>query len=85
MAYHARMIIHNPARNSVSLDELVSQSLLAKLRKGLRGYQEKLIRVYTLRSGKDEKTVIKQLAKDSPFSAQEALAFGLIDEVVGGD
>lgn len=83
IAFHATMVIHNPSRSSVSYDQLTSKSRLTSLKRSLAGYQEKLIRVYMLRSGKDRKTIVKQLAKDEPFSSREALEFGLIDEIVG--
>jgi ATP-dependent protease ClpP protease subunit len=83
MALHAKMIIHNPSRQSVSLDELSSSKKLQKLRADLRSYQQKLVGAYVHRSRRTEKEIIAQLAKDEPLTAAEALRMGLIDEIFG--
>ena len=79
---HAKMCIHNPSRNSVSLDELTSKKKLAELIADLKGYQKILIAVFAGRSGKSQKVIRAQLAKDTHMNAQEALAFGLVDKIV---
>lgn len=82
MTTHAKMIIHNPSRMYVSLDILESTKKLAELKKDLRSYQRSLIDCYVLRTGKSEKEIKNQLSKNQPMTAEQALSWKLIDEIV---
>jgi ATP-dependent protease ClpP protease subunit len=82
MTRHARMVIHNPSRSSVSLDTLESPKKHDALVSALRSYQKALIRCYMDRTKKTEQIIKKQLAQDQPMTAEQALSFGLIDEIV---
>jgi ATP-dependent protease ClpP protease subunit len=82
MTVHATMIIHNPSRLSVSLDELESPKKLLELKKDLRSYQKSLIDCYVSKTGKTENEIKKQLSKNEAMTANQALAWKLIDEIV---
>ncbi len=82
MTRHANMVIHNPSRSSVSLDTLENSNKRSSLISSLRSYQKALIHCYMERTGKTEQVIKKQLAQDQPMTADQALRFGLIDEIV---
>jgi ATP-dependent protease ClpP protease subunit len=82
MTLHSTMCIHNPSRNSVSLDTLENPKLLAKLIKELKDVQAAAIRGYVKRTKKKEAEIKKKLKEDRPMSATEALDYGLIDEII---
>lgn len=82
MTRHAGMVIHNPSRSSVSLDTLENTKKRASLISGLRSYQRALVRCYMDRTKKTEQAIKKQLSQDQPMTADQALRFGLIDEIV---
>lgn len=82
MARHCKMVIHNPSRSSVSLDDLENKKKRSDLISGLRSYQKKLVDCYVTRTKKSETEIKKQLAQNKPMTAEQALAYGLIDEIV---
>lgn len=45
-------------------------------------YQEKVYRIFSKRTGQSLQAVKKQCAKNKPMTAEEALTFGLIDEII---
>lgn len=82
MTRHAKMCIHNPSRQSVSLDTIVSTRRRTKLISSLRAYQAAMVLAYAHRTGKKESVIRKKMAEDVMMTAQEAFNFGLIDEIV---
>jgi ATP-dependent Clp protease protease subunit len=82
MTRHAKMCIHNPSKQSVSLDVLSNTKRRTKLVSELTEYQRALIQGYMHRTGQTERVIKKKLAEDVMMTAQEALDFGLIDEIV---
>lgn len=55
---------------------------LSKTMGGAREKQQAMVDIYKLRTGKSESEIREVLRKDKSMSAQEALAFGLIDEII---
>ncbi len=79
---HAKLLIHNPSRSDVSLDQIRNPKKLAKLLKHLEECEEKIIAVYIKTTGKTSRQIKARMLKNEDFNAQEALEFGLIDEIV---
>ena len=81
-ATHARIMIHHISRNSLSLDELRNKKRLAVVRSVM---EEKQNYLYAILSSRTKRTVkeIKQVCdKNKDMNANQAKAFGLVDQII---
>ncbi len=81
-ARHAGILIHHVSRNSVSLDELTNAKRLAKVIDNMKRDQDRLYAILSLRSGKNTRIIKKRCEEDRFMTSEEALEFGLIDQIV---
>ena len=75
----SRFMIHQPAIHGVIRGQATDLEIQAK---EILKTRNELISIYVDATGKDEKTVEKDLDRDTWLNAKEALAYGLIDEIV---
>lgn len=79
---NSQIKIHNVLVNSLSLSVLRNPKKIASLIEDVEADQRTINKIYSLRTGKSFKTVTKESDKDIGMTAEEALEFGLIDEIV---
>ena len=79
---HARILIHHISTQEITLDEMRSwkkkQEILADMEKN----QERLYRILSRRTGKPVADIRRTCKKNKDMTAREALAFGLIDDIM---
>ncbi len=78
---HARLLIHHVSKRQVNLDILVSQKRLAKTVTEMQRQQQFLYRILAERTKRTIPQIRKACSLDKDMSAEEALGFGLIDEI----
>lgn len=78
---HARVLIHHISTESVSLDDLEDPDRLAKLLASMRKDQEALYAILAKYTGKIVEEIRAACQKDQDMFAEEALAFGLVDQI----
>lgn len=76
---HSRIMIHQPAIHGVIQGQATDLEIQAK---EIIKTRKTLVKLYMDQSGQDEKTIEKALDRDTWYSAQEALEFGLLDGIV---
>jgi len=81
-ARHAGVLIHHISTSNVTLDVLRSPKKLAKLRDDMERDQNQLYKILSDKTGQPITTIRRECAKDRMMDADEALKFGLIDEIV---
>lgn len=81
-ARHSYLLIHHISRETVSLDVLRNPEKLAKTVDDMEKRQERLYQILSQRTGKDKETIRKVCEEDRLMTAEEALEFGLIDEII---
>lgn len=77
---YARIMIHQPAIGGVVRGQATDLEIQAK---EILKTRDTIVDVYVQATGKDRKTVEKAIDRDTWLSAKEALAFGLLDKIVG--
>ena len=81
-AKHSHILIHHISRGFISLDVLRSKKKSAEWREDMEKSQKRLYDILSERTGKTVSQIRAACAKDEFMTAQEALEFGLIDEIV---
>lgn len=81
-AKHADILIHNPNRECVPWEEFKSDRKRKKSEKKLDLSRTRIIDIYCLKTGRSRKEIAAQMKKDEKMTAEEALKFGLIDEII---
>lgn len=76
---NVRIMIHQPLISGVIQGQATDLEIQAK---EIIKTRESLIAIYMEKTGKDKKTIEKALDRDTWMNAEEAKAFGLIDEVI---
>lgn len=76
---HARIMIHQPSIHAVVKGQATDLKIQAE---EIMRTRKALVEKYVAATGKDSATIEKALDRDTWMSAQEALAFGLLDKVV---
>jgi ATP-dependent Clp protease protease subunit len=84
-ARHAGVLIHHISRRSVALDDIVSDSGVKKTRASMKATQERLYTILSGRTGRTVAEIRKACLKNETMRAEEALAFGLVDEIIDGE
>jgi ATP-dependent Clp protease protease subunit len=81
-ARHAGILIHHVSRTSVSLDQLRNKRRRDLILESMQKDQDRLYRILVDRTKQPLPLIKKECRKDKYMTAEEALAFGLIDEIV---
>lgn len=81
-ARHANVLIHHVSRSEISLDVLHDPDKLKETTQELEKSQQFLYAVLVARTKRSLEEIIEACKKSSDFTAEEALTFGLIDEIV---
>jgi ATP-dependent Clp protease, protease subunit len=76
---YARIMIHQPSIHAVVRGQATDLQIHAK---EILKTREMLVDLYAKRTGKSPDVIDRALDRDSWFSAEEALQFGLLDKVV---
>lgn len=76
---NARFMIHQPMIGGVIKGQATDLEIQAK---EILKTHEQLIQIYMEKTGKDHDTIAKAIDRDTWFSAQEALDFGLLDKII---
>ena len=79
---HSTVLIHHISSGNITLDLLRSKARLAKFKKDMEADQTRLYDILAHRTEKSIPQISRACAKDEAMSAEEALAFGLIDEII---
>lgn len=79
---HAKILIHHITRNSISLTTLRNAKELKKAIADMEERQQRLYRILSERTSKTIPQIKKECEKEKPMNAEEALKFGLIDEII---
>jgi ATP-dependent protease ClpP protease subunit len=69
----------------VALDDIVSDSGVKKTRASMKATQERLYTILSGRTGRTVAEIRKACLKNETMRAEEALAFGLVDEIIDGE
>lgn len=80
---NARILIHEPTQ-TLNFHELGDREMLVEVRNNLMRIREAHARIFSDRSRKATSEIMNQFSKGEYMTTEEALAFGLIDEVVPG-
>jgi ATP-dependent Clp protease protease subunit len=80
---HSQILIHNGTAK-FEVDCLYDDKKLANFLKKGRESEKKILKILTDRTKKSEQETIDMSMKDESMSAEEALEFGLIDEIFTG-
>ncbi len=78
-SHHARIMIHQPLISGVIQGQATDLEIQAK---EIIKTRELLIDIYKEKTGQERKRIEKALDRDTWLSAEEAIAFGLIDKIV---
>lgn len=81
-AAHSSILIHHISRRNVTLDTLRNKKLLEKMIEKMEENQHLQYKILSIRSGRTIAEIKRECAKNQFMSATQALAFGLIDEIV---
>lgn len=79
---HAVILIHSVRMNGISLDVLNNEKRRSARIKKLKDDNNRNIAIYCSRAKTSRKEIVAQMKKDSPLSAKESLALGLIDAII---
>jgi ATP-dependent Clp protease protease subunit len=78
---HSKILIHHISQRSVTLDTMRSAKKMNETFQRSEASQNRLYRILAARTGKKLTTITRVCARDENMNAEEALAFGLIDEI----
>ncbi|MBU4082650.1 ATP-dependent Clp protease proteolytic subunit [Patescibacteria group bacterium] len=81
-ACHAHIMIHHIYHKNVSLDILRSAKKLKEIKSEMEESQNKIYRILSKRSGKNENEIREKCVKEQEMSSEKALEFGLIDKII---
>jgi ATP-dependent Clp protease protease subunit len=92
MAHHATILIHNIRKSDVEIKmldpdsdhpygRLDADSIIARCSPLVRSKQN-IVKIYSDRTGKTPAEIIKAMNEERVFTAEGALEFGLVDEVI---
>lgn len=79
---HSHILIHHVSKENLSLDTLRDPKKLAEARKDLEESQAMIYKILAEKTHHTVKEIKVECAKDQEMSADEALRFGLIDEII---
>lgn len=82
VARHASILIHYVSRRNTSLSQLKDPDELKKIIDDLQQSQDRLETILTDKTGQPVDVIQAECKKDRRMTAEEALAFGLVDEII---
>jgi len=80
-APNAQVLVHHISKREVGLDVLRSRKKTEEVRKALEESQNKIYKILMQRTRRTLREIRRECAKNQAMSAEEALAFGLVDRV----
>lgn len=81
-AKHAHVLVHEVRAETVAVSLLSSSKANQRLVEGLKSSQEYIYSILSERTGKTLVQIARLCKKDKYLTAEEALKFGLIDQIV---
>jgi ATP-dependent Clp protease protease subunit len=78
---HSTVTIHNMWRK-LPIDKIRNQSVLEKELADMEKWQLRINMIYVERTKRTLRAIMRQSDKDKPMTAEEALKFHLIDEII---
>lgn len=81
-ARHSYFLTHHISRSSISLDVMRNKKKMSNARAELEKSQKRLYKILIDKTGKSQKEVTKLNREGKDITSEEALSFGLIDEVI---
>ena|SRR3989344_1747473 len=81
-AKHSSVLIHHISAGQITLDDIRKHKRVAKIREDMERDQQRLYDILSKRTKKTVRLIRLTCAKDKPMTAEEALQFGLLDEVM---
>ena len=79
---HSEIMIHHISINQVSLDVLRNRKKVEELKKDMERDQQSLYDILSEKTGHLKSVIKAKCAKEYFMSAEEALEFGLVDEII---
>lgn len=79
---HSRILIHHISKRSISLDTLRNSRELKHMIKSMELSQSHIYKILSKRTGKSIEEIGERCAENKDMSAEEALKFGLVDEII---
>jgi ATP-dependent Clp protease protease subunit len=78
---HSQILIHHISRREISLDVLRTKTKLQLVREEMEAQQTRLYKILSSRCGRTVPEIRKKCAEEQDMTAEDALEFGLIDEI----
>lgn len=79
---HSQLLIHHVSTTEVNLDALRDPARMAKIKEDAETDQARIYNILSDRTGHSVDEISAECTKDQQMNAEEALAFGLIDEII---
>ncbi|OGH69020.1 MAG: hypothetical protein A2754_00985 [Candidatus Magasanikbacteria bacterium RIFCSPHIGHO2_01_FULL_47_8] len=79
---NSEILVHHINQEEIKMDELMNEKRLKKIKDEMITEQNKLYCILEGRTKKSRRAIIAACKKDREMSAEEALDFGLIDEII---
>jgi len=79
---HSSLLIHHVSTTQVSLDSMRNKTTMVKIKKNAESDQARLYKILSDRTKHTVSEIRQACAKNQSMNAEEALAFGLIDEII---
>ena len=79
---HSWLLIHHVSTTEVSLDSLRDPAKMAKIKEDAETDQARIYKILSDRTGHNVDEISAECAKNQQMNAEEALSFGLIDEII---
>jgi ATP-dependent Clp protease protease subunit len=79
---HAYLLVHHISTTQVGLDSMRKKAKMARIKKEAEDDQVRLYKILGDRTGHTVSEIRRACAKNQSMNAEEALEFGLIDEII---
>ncbi|HEY0221202.1 MAG TPA: ATP-dependent Clp protease proteolytic subunit [Candidatus Paceibacterota bacterium] len=79
---HSRVLIHHISVSKITIDTIRDAEKMKKFSGGMEREQAKLYQILMGRSGRTLEEIRATCELDSPMTAQEALQYGLLDQII---
>jgi ATP-dependent Clp protease, protease subunit len=80
---HSRILIHNVSiEDSITIDKLKNPEKIKEMIDDMEASQKRIYQIIKDKTGKTEDEIVIACQKDSDMTSEEALEFGLIDEII---
>lgn len=78
---HATMLVHHISRREISLDILRDTGKVEEVRRNLEEDQKRIYKILMQKTGRKLDEIRAACAKNESINAEEAVEFGLVDEI----